>query len=254
MNPIRKTLSLPKRIVRKFISFVSPPKPQELSVLDLNGRYDLETIEVMKRLGVSANCIDIGAHKGDILRDILKYAPQGRHFAFEPIPDLAENLQKEFGRRCTVYPYALSEENGQTEFNYVISNPAYSGIKKRQYDRPHENDTLITVQKRRLDELIPAELPIHFMKIDVEGGEFQVLRGAKKILQEWKPVIVYEQGLGGSNIYGTTPGEFYDFMNAMGYSISLMEYYLMNKKPLSREDYCTHFNNGYNFYFIAYHI
>jgi len=239
-------------LLRRVKNKLLPPPKQEIDVLDLNTRYDLETIKLIKGLGESVNCIDIGAHRGDILRNILKYAPRGRHFAFEPIPHLAEGLKKEFEGRCQVYPYALSDENGKTEFNYVISNPAYSGIKKRRYDRAHEEDTIIYVEKKRLDEVIPADVPIHFMKIDVEGGEFQVLKGAENILRNWKPLLIYEQGLGGADVYGTEPGVFFDFMEDLGYKISLMEYYLLNKKPFSREDYCTQFRNGYNFYFIAY--
>ena len=221
-------------------------------ILSLNTRYDLETTEIIKRMGENANCVDVGAHKGDILKDILKFAPGGKHFAFEPLPDLYEELKTKYGNVCTVYPYALSDSNGETEFNYVITNPAYSGIKKRQYDRPNEEDTLITVQKRKLDDLIPADLAIRFIKIDVEGGEFGVLRGAQRILATNHPVIVYEQGKGGADIYGTEPGDFFDFMTSAGYKISLMQYFLDDKEPFSREEYCHQFNKKYNFYFIAY--
>lgn len=241
-----------RTILHKIKNRILRAPKEEIDVLDLNTRYDLETVELIKKLGTSANCIDVGAHRGDILKSILTYAPQGQHFAFEPIPHLVEGLQKEYGHRCKVYSCALSDENGQTEFNYVISNPAYSGIKKRRYDRQHEEDTLISVEKRRLDDVIPKDTPVHFIKIDVEGGEFQVVKGATRILETWKPLVIYEQGLGGSDVYGTDPGTFFDYMSGHGYKISLMEYYLLKKKPLSREDYCTHFHNGYNFYFIAY--
>jgi FkbM family methyltransferase len=245
-------MNLARRIAGKIKRSLLPEKLPAINVLDLNSRYDLETIEIIKGIGSHANCIDIGAHKGDILRQILKYSPGGKHFAFEPLPHLYEELQKNFGKRCSVYPYALADVNGDTNFNYVISNPAYSGIRKRKYDRPHEDDTILTVQQRKLDDIIPGNVSVQLIKIDVEGGEFSVLKGAEKILANSRPIIIYEQGIGGSDVYGTDPGLFFDFMTSFGYKISLMEYYLMKKNPFTKSDYCTQFNNGYNFYFIAY--
>lgn len=246
MSTIRNIAS---RLKQKILG--AEPAPQAV-MLDLNTRYDLETAEIIRRLPKDANCIDVGAHKGDILQSILWSAPLGRHFAFEPLPHLYGELKEKFGKKCAVFPYALSDLDGQTSFNYVITNPAYSGIKKRKYDRPDEQDSVITVEKKRLDNVVPADLPIHFIKIDVEGGEFDVVKGAEKILKKYHPIIVYEQGKGGSDVYGTEPQAFFDYMTSLGYSISLMEYYLLGKEPLTLEEYGHQFSKSYNFYFIAY--
>lgn len=222
-------------------------------VFDINSRYDLETFEIIRRvLRKDSNCIDVGAHKGAILKEMIKAAPLGKHLAFEPLPDLYEELKLNFnGNNVKVYTYALSDNGGLTSFNYVTTNPAYSGILKRDYDRP-EQDRIIQVEVRRLDDIVDLDMPIKLIKIDVEGAEFGVLKGANKLMTRWKPVIIYEQGLGGADIYGTQPGHFFDYMQLFGYKISLMEYYLRDKEPLSREEYCLNFTKGYNYYFIAY--
>lgn len=227
---------------------------QKNVLIPINDMYDAETIEIIKNLGSEANCIDIGAHKGDILIEIIKYCPKGRHFAFEPIPDLYEHLKKLYNDKVSVFPFALSDENGSTSFNYVTSNPAYSGILKRKYDREHETDTSILIEKRKLDDVIPEDIPINFIKIDVEGGEFQVLKGAENVLKKYKPIIVFEQGLGGADVYGTDPREFYLFLTKLGYNISLMQYYLRKLDPLSIEEYCHQFHKRYNYYFVAYPV
>ena len=60
-----------------------------------NLKYDRLTKLVIKRaLNLNSNAIDIGCHKGEILVEILKNAPNGQHFAFEPIPLFYQNLQK----------------------------------------------------------------------------------------------------------------------------------------------------------------
>ena len=59
---------------------------------------------------------------------------------------------------------------------------------------------------------MPKDFPIHFMKIDVEGAELQVLRGAIQTILKYKPVIVFEHGLGAADHYGTKPEDIYDFL------------------------------------------
>ena len=54
-------------------------------------------------------------------------------------------------RNCLVHSYALSNTKGTTTFNYVISNPSYSGLIKRKYDKPNEQDTTIEVETELLD-------------------------------------------------------------------------------------------------------
>src|SRR5690606_21594008 len=119
-----------------------------------------------------SNCLDVGCHKGEILDLFLQYAPQGTHYGFEPIPGLYEDLKKKYGalENCRLFDIALSDKKGTSSFNYVVSNPSYSGLLKRNYDHPNEQDTLITVRTERLDDLLPPDFRVDLIKIDVEGG------------------------------------------------------------------------------------
>src|SRR3954468_18686381 len=104
----------------------------------MNDLYDSQTIAVMNRvLKSDSNCVDVGCHKGDILRAILSVAPDGTHYAFEPIPALFEALKVEFPSVGSLN-IALSDTEGQASFQHVTSNPGYSGLKRRQYDRADE--------------------------------------------------------------------------------------------------------------------
>src|SRR5437868_6562966 len=47
-------------------------------------------------LDEGANCVDVGANVGDVLRDIVRCAPRGKHIAFEPLPDLQAQLCRDF--------------------------------------------------------------------------------------------------------------------------------------------------------------
>ncbi|MEJ7661318.1 MAG: FkbM family methyltransferase [Hymenobacter sp.] len=76
------------------------------------------------------------------------------------------------------------------------------------------------------------------MKIDVEGGELQVLEGAQKMLAASRPVIIFEHGIGGSDHYGTRPEQVYDLLAgpAIGLSISTMARWLAGQPALSRAE------------------
>lgn len=218
-----------------------------------NQRYDLLTKKIIKQYcETDSNCIDAGTHKGEILDLFVKAAPGGRHFGFEPIPELFLFLRNKYAYQpnCQVFPYALSSSKGSSQFNHVISNPAYSGLKKRKYDKP-ESDQQITVLTERLDEVIPPGLRIRMMKIDVEGGELDLMKGASGILSSSKPILIFETGLGAGDVYGTRPEDVFDFLKGFGYEIFLLHDFLGRKTSLSREGFCGQFYGRKNYYFVA---
>ena len=103
-----------------------------------------------------------------------------------------------------------------------------------------------------MDEIIPLDEKVHFIKIDVEGGEFGVLKGAKKILKANKPIILFECGKGASDYYGTGPSDLFSFItNEIGIEIYTLQSFVKNKQPLTELEFENHFNNNEEYYFIA---
>lgn len=95
-----------KKLIRKLLNTLE---------IDLtkNLEYDRLTKEIIKKtIQKNSVCIDVGAHKGEILDLFLKYAPNAKHFAFEPIPYLFENLHKKYSISCFIFPYALTDMGG----------------------------------------------------------------------------------------------------------------------------------------------
>lgn len=219
-----------------------------------NHRYDMQAKKVLKQvLTAETTCIDVGCHEGEFLDLFLKYAPKGTHFAFEPLPDYYENLVKNYGQKCQIHPQALSDKKGESRFNYVISNPAYSGLQKRNYDKPNEKDTSITVQTDLLDSILPKGTKVGFIKIDVEGGEYQVLKGATNTIKTNQPIIIFEHGLGAADVYGTTPEMVYDLLvTDCGLQVATMGAWLKGDSGFSKQLFCQHFYENMNYYFMAF--
>ena len=233
---------------RRLYEQIYPPSPEEM-----NARYDAETLAVMKRvLRADSNCVDVGAHSGSILRRMLEFAPRGQHLAFEPLPDFADQLRTSFAQ-VRVFELALSDSAGLTSFQRVVSSAADSGLRRRDYPNQVEEIQVITVQTERLDHLVADDFVVAFIKIDVEGAELGVLRGAGSVIKRCRPFIVFEHGLGAADHYGTTPVDVYDFLTIQcGLQVTLMKRWLHGEPPLSRASFVELLRAGREFYYLAY--
>ena len=215
--------------------------------------YDALTIRIMARvLDKDSCCVDIGCHMGEILKEMMALAPDGTFYGFEPIPLLAQYLQKSYaGDNVHIFATALSDRQGESEFNLVDSNPAYSGLVKRRYDRPDEKDSKIQVPVDTIDNIF-ADINVDFIKIDVEGGELQVLKGGRSVIARDKPVIVFEHGLGAADCYGTQPADIFEVLvSECGLSIYNLHTYLAGDAPLDADELTRQFDNNEHYYFVA---
>lgn len=234
-------------LARRVGAWLSPPPPPSLD--------DQRTEAILARvLGPGDSCVDVGCHEGAVLRSMLAHAPQGRHFAFEPLPHLAAVLRRMFRDRpqVTVLDLALSDRSGERTFQHVRTNPAYSGFLRRRYDRPGEEVEEIRVRTAALDDVLPADLPIRLVKVDVEGAELEVLRGAVRTLTRYRPVVVFEHGLGAADVYGAGPADLWELLvDRCGLRVSLLQAFLDGAPPLSREGFEQQFAEHLAYYFVA---
>ncbi|NLI74507.1 MAG: FkbM family methyltransferase [Euryarchaeota archaeon] len=219
---------------------------------DRNFVYDKQTNKIMSRiLEHDSNCLDIGANEGTFLKQILKFAPQGKHMAFEPIPELAVKIANQYPE-VDVHECALYDAEGTSTFQMVTNDTGYSGIRRRSYYFENPMIREITVSTRLLDDIYPIDRPLHFVKIDIEGAEYQMILGGKSTLKKHAPYIVFEHGLGAANHYGTRPENLYDLLTEeIGLKISVMKDWLAGDDPLDKGEMVRQFDNSVNYYFLA---
>ena len=169
-------------------------------------------------LETDSDCLDVGAHAGSVLGEMRRLAPGGRHVAWEPLPEFAARLRETYPG-VEVRQAALSDENGEREFAHVLADPGWSGFVHRPTPAGGRVET-ITVRTERLDDALPAGVEPAFVKIDVEGAEERVLRGALETLRRHRPVIAFEHGLGSADHYGTTPAAIHRLLaGELGYTL-----------------------------------
>ena len=218
-----------------------------------NLKYDILTKKILQReLRPTSNCIDVGAHKGEILDLFLGFAPKGRHTAFEPIPILNAALHANYSDRVHVHPFALSDRTGTMLFNVVVDDPAYSGLQQREYKQSAPKIDTIEVEVRQLDDVMKErDYSISLIKIDVEGGELDVLKGASSILKTDQPILIFEFGKGASEYYGTMPHHMFELLEAQGYGMWTLSDFWNGKQPLHSASLKSIYEKGSDYYFVA---
>lgn len=192
-----------------------------------NGRMD----EVMARvIGPETNCIDVGCHIGSYLQKMVTAAPNGRHYAIEPVPHKAQLLKKRFPT-VTVIDSAVGDRCATVDYFVNTAQSSYSGLKARSV--PGALDSL-QVDCTRLDDAIPADARIGFIKIDVNGAELMVLRGGLGLLARDRPFVLLECTQGGLTDYEIDADEVYDLVvHDAGYEIRLLKDWLGGGAPLT---------------------
>lgn len=166
--------------------------------------------------------VDCGAHEGRHTAPMQRLiGPTGHLYAFEPLPAIFAALEHKFGtsRNVMLNNFALGTETGTSSFVYVPDDPGYSGFQERTYPDDTIRRETITVDVRRLDEVVPTE-GIRYIKIDAEGGDLMIMRGAEGILAKSRPFITFELGDNSLVNYEYSAGDYFDFLTARGYSLS----------------------------------
>ena len=237
----RRIRRLPRRIRRA----VPGPNRAEL--------YDIQTLEVMRRiLTQGSECLDVGAHNGSILRNIVALAPGAHHHAVEALPHLAARLAREFPS-VSVHGCAVSDEGGERMFTFVEDRPAYSGLRPRAYDWNNPITSQISVTVRTIDDLVPAEANIRLIKLDIEGGEYHALLGAKRTLRRCQPVVIFEFELGAADYYEVKPAMLYSLLcDEIGLRLSTMQRWLLGHPHYDLTTFSASFENHSDYYYMAY--
>ena len=177
------------------------------------------SLELLKPEDVA---LDIGANFGIWSLLAATRITDGRIHAFEPVPDTARRLRDHVelndARAIEIHQLALGAEKGSMPFFATTSgNSGASALVRRRAE-----DVEIRVEVVTLDDWIEREKieRIDLMKVDVEGAEMLVFRGARRLLSsESAPILFFEIDDDLCADFGTTARDVKQLLIDYGYAI-----------------------------------
>ncbi len=192
------------------------------------------TYELMSKvIRPDTNCVDVGAHLGVMLHRMVKLAPRGRHHAFEPVPYKAAWLRSKFPG-VAVHEIALADHDATETFHLNTGSSALSALRRPSED--HGPTEAITVPVRRLDDVVPDDRPVGYLKVDAIGAELLVLKGAERILTDDRPFVLFESSRETLDNFGLTAAAIHQFVvDDLGYDLFSLRGWLAGEVPLTAE-------------------
>jgi len=188
------------------------------------GMYEpAKTDVVLKLLKPGSTFIDVGANIGDFsLLAASVIGNEGKVLAFEPEAAncqwVKRNIELNGHKNVEVFQLALSDSDGEAPL-YLGGRCDYHSLLKDQRER---EAGAITVKTRTLDSLLEerGQFRVDMIKVDVEGAELEVLKGARETLRR-NPHVVLLLEL--HPLMGVSPAEACDFLRHLGFSLFQMD-------------------------------
>ena len=173
--------------VNGFDMLVDPQDENISNILVNDGAWEKEGTALVEREFGFGTFVDCGAHIGYYTLLAAKTARKVYSFELSPYSFRYLQLNILINQLSNVeaYPLALWDEPAELGSEDTCGNMGGNGVVNPRGDKR-------AIQAVTLDSVIPANMPVHFIKIDCEGVDGRVLRGANRILHEWSPKLLLE--------------------------------------------------------------
>ena len=177
---------------------------------------------IFEKLKKGMICVDIGANLGYFATlEGQKVGPSGKVIAIEPsfaaFHYLQKNLKLQNQNNYEIHNCACYDEDSNANF-LIHEKSNISKIIKKNDSIPFGMKKIL-IPVRKLDSILSTNnQKIDFLRMDIEGYELMVLKGARNIIKKFKPMIKFELH---SKMLGNEDTEkLFDFIRDENYKIS----------------------------------
>lgn len=194
-------------------------------IISENGKYEYnETAFLKKHIPKNSTVIDVGANLGWYSAHLsLFVGKKGRVFSFEPVPSsykkLTTTIEINNIENITTINEALGNTNGIIQ---IFCPDAEFNGSASQFTK---NGKPIQCRIQKLDDFVVAHRinKLDFIKVDIEGGEFNFLDGAKKTLENLSPELLIEIEERHCSNSGHKSSDIFAFLYSLGYKSYLIK-------------------------------
>lgn len=161
------------------------------NVIYERGVYELGTVSLIRQLLKEGDVfIDVGANIGFLsMVAAVTVGKKGEVLAFEPVPStydlLVANRELNGFSQLQTFCIGVGSKSETVTIQTEEQNRGGASIVNKH------GGSGIKIQVKKLDELITSS-PVSLVKIDVEGYEFEVLKGAEELLKRDRPALIVE--------------------------------------------------------------
>jgi FkbM family methyltransferase len=191
------------------------------------GVWEPRTWALLKEhLPAEGTFVDVGAHIGYYsLKAAAAMGTNAHVIAVEPNPEtvlkLRDNIRESGTKAISVAPVACSDSDGQLDlFGAEGTNTGETSLSRENAGHSGGIGAVYHVRARPLDTILQEQgvSRVDAIKIDVEGAEMLVLRGARQTLSRFSPVVVIEVVDSQLQLMGTSSAEITEFLRQLGYT------------------------------------
>lgn len=168
--------------------------------------------------------LDVGANHGEYSLVFSKLVGKsGSVIAFEPVPDSVEYMRKTLPLNVTVIQTALSDHDGSEDI-HVFKDFQMKGYTSLREPSLNYSDFSVEVKKvgvTTIDSYLKRAgiIKVDFLKVDIEGGELDFLRGATRLLSDMRPKIMIEVSDNRTADFGYKAKEIVEYLQLFGYDL-----------------------------------
>ena len=220
---ISKLMSLRANKIRTKLNITLYLDKSDSLGLTFNKQYEsLETLFVQDIVKRSMTIIDVGANIGYYTTIFSKISQNGTVYAFEPdainFSLLQRNCHTNKLNNVKLYNLACGNLN-KTESLFISKDNKGD---HRTYKIDGEERESNQVRMIRLDDFLPNIPKLDFVKIDIQGYEFEVIRGMIDLITKHKPVILLEFWPAGLKANNENPDVFLEYLYGLNYDLHLL--------------------------------
>jgi FkbM family methyltransferase len=148
--------------------------------------YEQDLLQAIQSLKVKGTYLDVGACMGVHTLFFARYCGAANVIAFEPQVAMAEIVVRNIARNGIAKAEVLNVAVHNTWKTCEVGSTYQGNVGATTFV---EGDTVTCV---RLDEVVDHDEVVGLIKIDVEGLEVSVIESARRIINQYKPIIVAE--------------------------------------------------------------
>lgn len=188
------------------------------------GAYELPTVRFMRSYLKDGDvAIDVGGQIGYL--SIIMATSANRHVqvvSFEPEPgninSFKQNIELNTLENVTLVEKAVSDHAGKIKL--YLSSDRNAGTHSTVFVEGNVSEEFVEIDAVTIDDEVSSRGidRVDLIKIDVEGGEIDVIRGSVKTLMSFQPVVITELGDALQKARGFSTDEFKLFMEDHGYN------------------------------------